>query len=626
MSESSDDLYPLALLMDELKHDDVANRVVAMQKLDTISLALGPERTRDELIPFLREVAHEDEDEVYAALAEQLGHFVPLVGGAEYAPILLPVLEELASTDEPIVTEKAVKSLNTIASQLTEDQLKNEIYPLIESLTDASWFSKKVAATGLFESIITRVDDESRNKLLKIYAKLTQDESPLVRRPAASHLPKIIDLLSEHENLSNESDWELISSMFQSLTNDHQDSVKLLSVDALISIASFFHKRGDNSHNQELLKSSLKLIQDNSWRVRYMAADRFEKIAINFEDNQSDIDELIDPFLKLLSDNEGEVRKAIAKQLPGFGKLIPKNVLLNKIIPQVEELSNDPSEIVRSSLASEITGLTPLLDKDVVIKDLLPIFLTMLKDDYPEVKLNIISKLKIVNDVIGIDLLAQSLLPAISELAKDKQWRVRLAIIEYIPLLAEQLGVSFFDEELGDLVLSWLWDSVYSIREAAVNNLEQLAKIFGSKWADDEIISRILKSDSNSLNNFVYRITSLFTLTRLIPVVDSEITVNEILPFIDGLVQDHVPNIRFNVAKSYLVTAKALLNINDDDNEELKDASSTQKGIPSQEAISYIKEKILPNVETLKNDDDTDVKYFATQSYNGINSILEAQS
>jgi len=325
---TNDDLYPLALLMDELKHDDVANRVVAMQKLDTIALALGPERTREELVPFLREVAHEDEDEVYATLAEQLGHFVPLVGGPEHGSILLPVLEELASTDEPIVTEKAVASLNNIASQFSEKQIKEEFYPLIESLADASWFSKKVAATGLFESIITKVDDDSRKELLTIYAKLTQDESPLVRRPSATHLPKIIDLLREHPNLSNENDWELISSMFQSLTNDHQDSVKLLSVDVLIAIARFFHTRKDNSHNQELLKSSLKLIQDNSWRVRYMAADRFEQIAVNFEDNQNEIDELIDPFLKLLSDNEGEVRKAIAKQLPGFGKLISKDVLL----------------------------------------------------------------------------------------------------------------------------------------------------------------------------------------------------------------------------------------------------------------------------------------------------------
>jgi serine/threonine-protein phosphatase 2A regulatory subunit A len=46
-------LYPIAVLMDELKHEEVANRLRAIRRLDTIALALGPERTRDELVPFL---------------------------------------------------------------------------------------------------------------------------------------------------------------------------------------------------------------------------------------------------------------------------------------------------------------------------------------------------------------------------------------------------------------------------------------------------------------------------------------------------------------------------------------------------------------------------------------------
>jgi serine/threonine-protein phosphatase 2A regulatory subunit A len=46
-------LYPIAVLMDELKHDDVTFRLNAVRRLSTIALALGPERTRDELIQFL---------------------------------------------------------------------------------------------------------------------------------------------------------------------------------------------------------------------------------------------------------------------------------------------------------------------------------------------------------------------------------------------------------------------------------------------------------------------------------------------------------------------------------------------------------------------------------------------
>ena len=58
-----DALYPIAVLIDELRNDDVQNRLNSIKKLSTISLALGEERTRSELIPFLTDTIY-DEDEV----------------------------------------------------------------------------------------------------------------------------------------------------------------------------------------------------------------------------------------------------------------------------------------------------------------------------------------------------------------------------------------------------------------------------------------------------------------------------------------------------------------------------------------------------------------------------------
>ena len=70
--DQNEELYPIAVLIDELKvsvldthrvqtcllieiqqHDDVLLRLNAIHRLSTIALALGPERTREELIPFL---------------------------------------------------------------------------------------------------------------------------------------------------------------------------------------------------------------------------------------------------------------------------------------------------------------------------------------------------------------------------------------------------------------------------------------------------------------------------------------------------------------------------------------------------------------------------------------------
>lgn len=72
-SGTDESLYPIAVLIDELKNEDVQLRLNSIKKLSTIALALGVERTRSELIPFLTETIY-DEDEVLLALAEQLGN------------------------------------------------------------------------------------------------------------------------------------------------------------------------------------------------------------------------------------------------------------------------------------------------------------------------------------------------------------------------------------------------------------------------------------------------------------------------------------------------------------------------------------------------------------------------
>merc|ERR1712050_219823 len=115
-SASDDSLYPIAVLIDELRNEDVQLRLNSIKKLSTIALALGVERTRSELIPFLTDTIY-DEDEVLLALAEQLGTFPPLVGGPDHVHCLLPPLESLATVEETIVRDKAVGSLRTIAEQ-----------------------------------------------------------------------------------------------------------------------------------------------------------------------------------------------------------------------------------------------------------------------------------------------------------------------------------------------------------------------------------------------------------------------------------------------------------------------------------------------------------------------------
>ncbi|KAE8556693.1 hypothetical protein EYB25_001396 [Talaromyces marneffei] len=607
----SDELYPIAVLIDELKHDDVLLRLNAIHRLSTIALALGPERTRDELIPFLDDSV-EDEDEVLTALSEELGNFVEYVGGPEYGHVLLSPLENLAAIEEPLVREKAVESLNKICDQLSSKQVEEEFIPLVLRLSKADWFTSKVSATGLYCAPYRKATAGVQQSLRQNFGGLVHDETPMVRRQAANNLSKFVKKLTPAVII------EEIIPLFQYLASDDQDSVRLLTVEILISIAEEIPKEQQSSHGI-LLTSLRNLFEDKSWRVRYMVADRFEQIA-KAVDEEVVTRDLVPAFVKLLKDTEAEVRTAIAGQIPGFCNLIDRDTLLNEIMTSIEDLVSDQSQHVRGALATQVSGLAPILGKEETISHLLPMFLQMLKDEHPEVRLHIISKLDIVNKVIGIDLLSQSLLPAIVQLAEDKQWRVRLAIIEYIPLLASQLGVKFFDEQLSDLCMGWLGDTVFSIREAATQNLKKLTEVFGVDWANQSIIPKVVAMGAHP--NYLYRMTTCFAVSTLAPVLNLEILENSIIPILERLVTDDIPNIRFNVAKSYAVLVDTLRRL--PASGTLQDLGKAgESGTPAPHGQELIQQRIIPQLEKLQQDDDVDVRYFATTAAGGQDEAMQ---
>lgn len=73
-------LYEIAVLIDDLKNEDVTARLNSVKNVHLIAQALGAGRARNELLPYLAESV-DDEDEVLLEMAKSLGvAFVPHIG------------------------------------------------------------------------------------------------------------------------------------------------------------------------------------------------------------------------------------------------------------------------------------------------------------------------------------------------------------------------------------------------------------------------------------------------------------------------------------------------------------------------------------------------------------------
>ncbi|XP_055129038.1 serine/threonine-protein phosphatase 2A 65 kDa regulatory subunit A beta isoform isoform X10 [Symphalangus syndactylus] len=494
--DGDDSLYPIAVLIDELRNEDVQLRLNSIKKLSTIALALGVERTRSELLPFLTDTIY-DEDEVLLALAEQLGNFTGLVGGPDFAHCLLPPLENLATVEETVVRDKAVESLRQISLEHTPVALEAYFVPLVKRLASGDWFTSRTSACGLLSVCYPRASNAVKAEIRRQFRSLCSDDTPMVRRAAASKLGEFAKVL-ELDSVKSE-----IVPLFTNLASDEQDSVRLLAVEACVSIAQLLPQDDLETLVMPTLRQAA---EDKSWRVRYMVADKFSELQKAMGPKIT-LNDLIPAFQNLLKDCEAEVRAAAAHKVKELGENLSiedrETIIMNQILPYIK---------------------------------------------CPEVRLNIISNLDCVNEVIGIRQLSQSLLPAIVELAEDAKWRVRLAIIEYMPLLAGQLGVEFFDEKLNSLCMAWLVDHVYAIREAATNNLMKLVQKFGTEWAQNTIVPKVLVMANDP--NYLHRMTTLFCINALSEACGQEITTKQMLPIVLKMAGDQVANVRFNVAKS----------------------------------------------------------------------------
>ena len=95
----------------------------------------------------------------------------------------------------------------------------------------------------------------------------------MVRRQAATNLAKFVKVMPADIVVKD------MIPLFQFLAGDDQDSVRLLTIEVLIAIAEVVPVEQQANLGQ-LLQILKGLFSDKSWRVRYMVADRFEKVGV----------------------------------------------------------------------------------------------------------------------------------------------------------------------------------------------------------------------------------------------------------------------------------------------------------------------------------------------------------
>lgn len=572
----------LDFFKEEIRNDLAPIRIGAVNKLNLVASALGAVKTVNDLIPYLNRMIQEEpfcnDEELLYTMAKQYAVLSEYIDGRD--ELLIQPLEHLAAQEETVIRDQAVTSMCKIVRK--RNALGTEyIVPTFHRLaTKTDFFTARVSACALLATAYQFASEEQKPALRKAYTQLCSDDTPMVRRAAANKMHEFVSVCSKAELLD-----DIVVVYKQLSQEDTQDTIRAACVLSTLVLAKAFSVEENKLHTVEVIKQAMT---DRSWRVRLTVAKLFPELATSFG---SEIlsQHLLQPFLKLMQDNEQEVRKEAVRVIETCllpGSPLTQDMLQTQVLPLFPSLGLDSAQPVRAALAQVVGPVAKTLGRDVTQRHLLSLVADLMKDEFHDVRLNMVSHAGLIFEVLSADGLVHSLLHTIQNLIMDNHWRIRQSVVEQVPKLARLFGVEMFQGKLEALFLSSLRDSVHAVRQAAITHLREIADTFGPQWTVEHLLPKLIEQYSSS-SGYASRATTLHVLPQVARVMTSEQIVQSILPLLVKAMKDSVPNVR-------ICACRDLLTIMD--------------------SFNLGTTVIRPALNELIQDSDTDVQYYATQA------------
>lgn len=528
---------PFQLLQEELKSDDPNNILMNIQRIPTVARALGPARTRSDLLPYLKGL--DLRDEAHEQLAIALGNFVELVGGSKFAAAIFPCLERYCGEEETVLRDAAVGSLVKIINSMPLADIIKTVMPFLRKLVDGDWLNR-VCACALMTCTHSRSSAQTQEELRKLYERLLADDTPMVRKAAFENLPGFIAVVQKEQVK------ELAIPALQNLTDDPSDSIRIFGVTALVALAPLFLDKAEFDTLVAPLVDAA--VQDRSWRVRQELAHQLPQLSQRL--GKALAVQLLPVLVTLLHDVQGEVRQDGARAIVGTCTVADAQAqMIRDVLPGLQGLVSDPKETVRAAAAEVLADVCPLIGKDASRDVIVPLVMKALADEDFAVRRNVISNVEAMSQVMGVNQMIDSVLPALLKLCTDPKWRVRLVVIGKLGFFAKKMGPQFFEAMLKVVIVNALSDPVQAIRRVACDAIVSFTDSFGVDWAVKNVCPLVaVLFDKNQ--NYLHRLVPLDIAARIAAKIPADAVIKSLVPVVVKACKDPVANVRCAAARS----------------------------------------------------------------------------
>ena len=573
-SDKLDQITSISLLED-LQSQETKIKINAIHNLRGISLALGCEATKKELLPYLKNcVNNEEEDEVLIELAKVLSNFLDCIGGKENIKDLLGLFEVILTIDEPTIRKEAINSLKETIQQIGNIKyIEKDIMDIINKFYIVDDVNQKLSALNLIIVVYKDLNENNKKIVLEYLDNFSISDNISIKKELLSEITKITLLLSI----------DYIKKFINIMMKDKNDTVKIDLLNIIISIKNHKELVSMMDFIYELIP---KLSEDQNWRVRLTVIDNITEILnfnnINYQFKQT----VINIYLKLIEDPEAEIRNGCCLKLEEITKLLKNEVNFEKILKNMEKLGKDQKNFVKNSLAENIFKICHLIDKEQITEYIFPLFNTLINDENLDIRINLINNLCQLSDIFEPTTILDKIIPSIVEISSNKSWRIRTKIINIIQIIATKLYIqNTFIHYILNICLNFLTDHVYAIREAGCKLLCNIYKNVKDSEFERRLIEKLNEMSNSS--NYLIRNTCGMFIKYFIEKINDKIYFDffekKLINIVYKLTVDKISNVRITCAIIF----------NKVKNSSFKDRNNI--------------DKIKKCIEILKKDEDKDV-------------------
>jgi len=529
-----------------------------------------------EFIPYIQKIINTEEDEVLLAISEELPRFKSYLDGKQMTAVL-PLFLALLGCEETVVRESTVEGLRKLVPSFTEEQVQKDLIPMVVNISNTEAFQWKVSACYLIRICYPKAGKE-KEKLVNLYFKLCDDDTPIIKRTAAKEFGPLC-LIIEKDTVKSE-----MLNCYKKFMNE-SDTVRVTILPSIVQLSKIFQEPElQKLHIQNINAASI----DKSWRVRNELANLYPQF-IDYFQNSPNLD-LVQPICTLMKDSETEVKASALKALNQIISKLPSDKVNTQIVPTLRGLNNESNKDTKSNIGLLFGPISRIIGYTGFNANLGTMMDTLMKDENAEVRLGVAKSMYDIF-VSSDGSLLSSINSFLGTMQKDAQYRIRECVYDTLAKLGIKYGLEVFKNNIEGLFFNYLTDNVASVREIGIKSLSSLIKQFGTSWVTSSLIPKLQSHLSGQKISYLNRMCMIHSVCVCAEYLDTKQNSEFIVPILAKGLKDKIPNVRFYTIK---LIEKIYKNL---------DSSS--------------KSKLEGGIKALISDEDPDVKYFASKFMGG---------